>query len=84
VALRDRVTVVADETLAETTARVTVNSGGARQVAEHDLAAPLTPEVRAAKLRAKARALVGDSRELALHGIVAGADPAALAAWLAL
>jgi hypothetical protein len=61
---------------------VRVRADGVWHEAAHDLMAPLAAEAREAKLRAKARALVGD-REAALWQITRVADPTALAAWLA-
>ena len=62
VALRDRVVVLGDDGLTETAARVrVVLQDGTVRTAFHDLAAPLDPGHRAAKLRAKAAALLGDA-----------------------
>lgn len=68
-ALRDKVRVVADEALPETAARVAVRAGGSHE-AYHDLEAPLSLENRTAKLRAKAAALLGQSRADTLWEIV--------------
>ncbi|MDG1117165.1 MAG: MmgE/PrpD family protein [Flavimaricola sp.] len=58
VALRDRVHVTADSHLTEMQARVTLTlQGGQTEVLFHDLDAPLPLEVRADKIRTKARAL---------------------------
>ncbi|MCP3971471.1 MAG: MmgE/PrpD family protein [Rhodobacteraceae bacterium] len=57
VALRDRVRVSTDETLPETAARVSVKAGERLETC-HDLDAPISPEEQAAKLRAKAAALL--------------------------
>ncbi len=58
--LRDAVTVVADDNLTETQARVEVAFADGRTDARtHDLAKPLTHEVRETRLRNKARALLG-------------------------
>lgn len=60
IALRDRVAVVADETVAETASDVTVTlADGTALKTAHDLAAPLAIETRTARLRAKTAALVG-------------------------
>jgi len=60
VALRAKVTVEADEALAETQSEVTISlEGGAMRRLRGDLMAPLPLEKRAEKLRAKAAALVG-------------------------
>jgi len=74
-ALRDTIEVVADETLSETQAQVTLTliSGEVRRL-RHDLTAPMTLEVRAAKLRTKARALLGEARAEMLWQAVTGAD----------
>jgi len=76
--LRDRVTVTDDATLADTAARVAVTRAGTIRRAAHDLAAPIPPEVRAAKLRAKAAALLGDARAARLWAATEAPDLAAL------
>ncbi|MCR8723440.1 MmgE/PrpD family protein [Frigidibacter sp. ROC022] len=82
VALRDRVQVTGDANLAETEARVRLTGVRPREL-HHDLTAPLSFEDRAAKLRAKARALLGDAAEARLWEVTQGtAEPAALAACL--
>lgn len=64
-ALRDQVTVVPDEALSETEAQVELRvmgeEGSETVVLSHDLAAPMDLDQRAAKLRAKGRALVGET-----------------------
>jgi 2-methylcitrate dehydratase PrpD len=72
-ALAQRVAVHADESLAETAAVVRVTAG-AVQEAQHDLAAPLALQTRTDKLRAKARALIGDEAEAALWGATQADD----------
>ncbi len=58
--LRTRVTVVADDTLGEAQAVVRVRRGdGAEATARADLLAPMTPDARAARVRAKAAGLIG-------------------------
>lgn len=74
IAGRDRVSVHADESVAETATRVTVRAGGQAYVATYDLNALIAPEIRAAKLRAKAAALLGAGRAEALWDITSG-DP---------
>lgn len=85
-AMRDRVEVETDEGLPETAAHVAVVlADGTRLEASHDLDAPMPLERRAAKLRAKARALLGEAGEAALHAAVMGdavPDLAALGALL--
>ncbi len=77
VALRDRVTVVADDSVSETAAHVTVRAGEVFEAA-HDLEAPITLEEREAKLRAKSRALIGEKAEAVWDAVMAGPDLAAL------
>ncbi|THH38743.1 MmgE/PrpD family protein [Aliishimia ponticola] len=65
--LRARVTVVADEAVAETASRVNLTlTGGEAIAADHDLNAPISAEARAARLRGKGRALLGDQTEAQL------------------
>lgn len=72
VALRDRVRVVADDTLTETEALVQVDTGQGSYEAHHDLNAPLPLETRAQKVMTKAAALVGaDTAEALWQAIVA-------------
>lgn len=67
VALRDRVSVVGDESLSETQCRVTLTpKTGGTTVLSHDLDAPIDPGHRAAKLRHKAASLLGEARARAL------------------
>jgi len=73
VGLRDRVTVVADESVAETAARVKVRVGQVL-TAEHDLEAPMTLEDRERKLRAKGRALIGDRSQAVWDAVMNGPD----------
>ena len=60
VALARKITVIADDTLPETSAKVEVTGPRGVQVLHHDLAAPLSLDACAAKLRRKAQALVVD------------------------
>lgn len=61
VALRDRVTVATDAALTETEAVLTlVRRDGTRETFHHDIAAPLSPDEREARVRAKAAALLGE------------------------
>lgn len=60
IALRARITVVADETVSETSAILHVlRRDGARLTARHDLAAPMTYGAREDRVRAKAAGLIG-------------------------
>ncbi|WP_299725596.1 MmgE/PrpD family protein [uncultured Tateyamaria sp.] len=68
VAFRNRVRVVADEGLSEMQARVEVDGA----VHNHDLDAALPFEARAARVRAKAHALVGDRAEALRQAITRG------------
>ena len=84
-ALRERVTVEADDTVGEMQARLEVElgSGEVRQ-AFHDLDAPLPLAARAGKIRAKAASLVGEARAARLWSLVeAQAGPGDLAQALA-
>ncbi len=75
VALRDRVTVIEDDSLTETQAEVSIlHEGGAVQQLSHDLLAPMPIEVRAAKLEAKVSALIGAERAGALWQSVESGD----------
>ena len=60
VALRDKVEVRADETLAETAAVVRIETPGGIFEAHHDLDAPMSVESRKARLAGKVAALVGE------------------------
>lgn len=81
--LRNKVLVVADDSLPETAARVTVHASSSHEV-YHDLQTPLSLEIRTAKLRAKAAALLGQGPAAALWDITAGRpDIAGLADMLA-
>lgn len=78
---RDRVTVVADPGLSEQQARLALTTfGGVSHRAAHDLAAPLDVPVRAARLRRKGRALMGDDRAGRLWDVTQqrAPDPGAL------
>ncbi|MFV1876470.1 MmgE/PrpD family protein [Nioella sp.] len=58
-ALRQKVRVTPDDTLPETAARVSLTLNGGTREASHDLLTPLPLSTRAAKVRAKAEALLG-------------------------
>ncbi len=75
IALREKIEVVADETLTETQSQVTftLTSGGVRRL-RHDLMAPMTLEARSNKLRAKVEALLGPERSEALWQAAIGAE----------
>lgn len=76
VALREKVRVEGDETLAETAARVVLElSDGSRRALFHDLEAPISLAERAAKLRTKARALLGEEAEGRLWAATQAAAP---------
>jgi len=86
VALRDRVDVVADDTMPETASRVLVETVTTDREAEHDLGATMPLEIRAAKLAAKAESLLGARLARRLHDLCQapdGPDPAELGALLA-
>lgn len=74
IALRERVTVQADETLAETEALVTLDADGGTMEAHYDLAAPIPPDTRQARLMAKATALVGRARAQAIWQAIEAGD----------
>lgn len=86
VAMRDKVRVVADDSVAETAAQVALTlADGSVQTASHDLGAAMTLDARAAKLQHKAGALLGDATAQRLWDAtspVQGPDLAALAALL--
>ncbi|MGP6085638.1 MmgE/PrpD family protein [Antarctobacter jejuensis] len=82
IALRDRVTVETDETLAETEALVTLDADGGTYEAHHDLAAPIPLDTRRARLMAKAAALVGEGRAQAIWQAIEDGDRAAFCAEL--
>lgn len=83
-AMRARVAVAQDGELSETQARVRiVQKDGTLHEAFHDLDAPMAPERREARLKAKAAALVGQARSEALWNmVVAEAAPDELGAAL--
>lgn len=78
--LRNRVRVEADDSLRETAARVVLRQGDETLEASHDLEAPISPDLRAEKLRAKARALLGEARTEAIWQATAGSDRPAISA----
>lgn len=82
IALRDRVTVTADERLTETQAQVTVDTSFPAK-AHFDLDAPMPLDIRTARLRAKAAALVGPDRAATLWQAIETGDRAAFVAALA-
>ena len=69
-ALRRRVRVIPDETLPETAARVRLTLNGGTREASHDLLTPLPLTTRAAKVRAKAEALLGARAVARLDGLI--------------
>ncbi len=78
IALRDRVTVLADDNLTETQARVEVSyQDGRTATLTHDLAAPLDMATRQQRLQDKAVALLGGAAE-PLWAACQGRDLAAL------
>jgi 2-methylcitrate dehydratase PrpD len=82
-ALRDRVSVVTDEAMPETASRVRLDyTDGTSQEGIHDLDAPLPLSARRSKVRAKAKALLGDAQEEALWLAVETGDLAHFAASL--
>ncbi len=74
-ALREKVEVVEDENQSEMQSLVTITltSGEVRRL-RHDLAAPMTLEVRSEKLRGKVQALIGDVHAETLWQAVTGKD----------
>lgn len=70
--LRARVHVTADDRVAETATRLRVllRDGSVRE-ATHDLNAPMTLELRQAKIEAKARSLLGAARADAIWSLIA-------------
>ncbi|KMW57368.1 MmgE/PrpD family protein [Candidatus Rhodobacter oscarellae] len=78
--LSDKVRVDTDAALPETAARVRVHAEGGWHAAEHDLAAPMTLQDRAAKLRRKSAALLGEARADALWQATQSDDLSALLA----
>jgi len=72
-ALRDRITVRADDTLSETQARLEVlRRDGVRQEATHDLLAPKTLAEREGRVRDKAQALIGADHANAIWNVLQG------------
>ncbi|MGI3184619.1 MmgE/PrpD family protein [Nioella aestuarii] len=69
-ALRGKVRVVPDQALPETAARVLISVNGVAQEAHHDLLTAMPLASRAAKVRAKAVALLGADRVAALHALI--------------
>jgi 2-methylcitrate dehydratase PrpD len=63
VALRDKVEVMGDESVSETGTRLVLRmNDGSERRGMHDLLAPMTPQMRRAKVMAKAAALLGPER----------------------
>ena len=83
-ALRARVEVTADDSVAETATRLrVVLRNGAVRDATHDLNAPMTLEARQAKIQTKARSLLGAARADAIWAsVVDQADARLFAAGL--
>jgi 2-methylcitrate dehydratase PrpD len=83
VALRDRVTVTADDNLTEMQAHVKVYLGQSPREAFHDLDAPLALQDRRARIRTKAAALLGKDRAARLAQAIGDQDIGALTALMA-
>ncbi|WMS43787.1 MmgE/PrpD family protein [Acuticoccus sp. MNP-M23] len=84
-AFADRVEVVADEGVSDQQAAVTLHLTSGKAVeASHDLAAPILPEVLAARIAAKARAVLPREAEalLALTGRLGGVSARDLGAFV--
>jgi hypothetical protein len=82
-ALRRRVRVIPDDTLPETAAHVRLTVNGEERDASQDLLTPLPLSTRAAKVRAKAEALLGAQAMARLdHLITENAAPEELGAAL--
>jgi 2-methylcitrate dehydratase PrpD len=74
-ALASRVAVVADESLADTAARIEIAlADGARLAASHDLAAAIPETVLEGGLRGKARGLLGEAAAERLWSAIAGIE----------
>ncbi|MCW9043055.1 MAG: MmgE/PrpD family protein [Pseudopelagicola sp.] len=70
-ALRERVTVTADEALSETQARVAITlKDGTVLDAAHDLDAPMPVEERKARIEVKAAALIGEARAAQIWALI--------------
>jgi hypothetical protein len=74
VALRDRVTVVGDEDVSDTAARLRIHANGQVHAAQADILTPIAPAVIAGRLRAKAAALLGGERAARLWQAVEGVE----------
>lgn len=81
-ALRDRVTVEAVDTVAETAARVTFDTAAGPLIAGFDLDTPLPLAERAQRIRRKAAALLGPDGAEAAWRAVEGGTVAEIAALL--
>lgn len=83
VALRDRVRVGTDDTLAETAARVRVDTATSQPVyAEYDLNRPVSPAEREARVMAKASSLLGEQPAVSLLRLL-GEATGDLPSWIA-
>lgn len=71
-ALRDRVTVIPDQTMQETQATVTITPQGEAITVYHDLAAPASYAQRAQKVKSKAATLLGLEMMEQLWSVVTG------------
>jgi 2-methylcitrate dehydratase PrpD len=77
-ALRRKIDVVADDSLRETEAVLTIlRRDGVRRQARHDLQSPMAPGLREARVRAKAGALIGESRANAAWAMLCAATVSA-------
>lgn len=78
IALRDKVNVAADPTLSEMQARVDIVYDGGETTVSHDLDAPMALDARETRLRAKARAILGEARANDLWSAINSGDTTAL------
>ncbi|WP_319530181.1 MmgE/PrpD family protein [uncultured Cohaesibacter sp.] len=74
VALRDRVEVIADDSLVDTVARITVKTGGGSVTATHDILSEMTAEDARDRLRQKSAMLLGAASSDALFEAVMTLD----------
>jgi 2-methylcitrate dehydratase PrpD len=74
-ALRDKVTVVEDPQLSETSAHVTITAGDDAVVTSADISLPMDLELRLAKLIAKAEALIGKQAMMLKAATLEGPAP---------
>lgn len=83
--LMEKVSVKTDASLKDTAARVVLRlADGGSLAADHDLDRPIPPAAKAAKLQAKAAALVGPDKAEALRHAAAGLEESGLSAICAL